>query len=177
MVKPMGQNTIVQCVNEKTGCISSTYAVPVDQRYKLVGGPYTPPHTEMGGSLTDERHGLVKVGGYSDAPISWPTMREHHIRGGTIILCPPLVDAVQRESVTAICFWWGVSRSAVQRWKRALSCRGRTEGSQRLYQIVVDAVASDKDLQARKSWAPVYRTHGHLEHLRNIQRLRWPNPA
>jgi hypothetical protein len=143
----------------------SRHSVPVSTRYNFVGGPYKPPLLDAGGFLEDERLGLVKVGGYTGGPIPWPTMRRRHIRGGAVILCSPLAEALKLESATAISYWWGVSSATVQRWKRAVGAPARTEGSQRLYQWVCESVARDPLIQNSKSMNPVYHSPGFLRHL------------
>ena len=64
--------------------------------------------------------------------------------------------ALSTESVTAVSYWWNISVPTVRRWKRALGI-GRTKGSQRLRQLVVDAIASDERI---REWR---RQHPHTK--------------
>ncbi|MBI5724847.1 MAG: transcriptional regulator [Planctomycetes bacterium] len=96
-----------------------------EDRYKLYFGPYLPPKTRRGRRLFDEIRGTVIVSRFSDGHISWPK------HGRSLILCGDLVKAVRRESILAIRYWWGVSRSQVDTWRRTLGVNA-TEGTYRL---------------------------------------------
>ena len=73
------------------------------------------------------------VTGYTDGPIPWPLGRVRG-RGGKPfpVLHGALVRAVRRESVVAVCHWFGVSRNTVWRWRKALGVEFSTEGTFRL---------------------------------------------
>ena len=42
----------------------------------LIAGPYHPPACRKGDWLVDELDGLTEVGGWTDAPISWPRRKK-----------------------------------------------------------------------------------------------------
>jgi hypothetical protein len=96
------------------------------KRFRLLYGPYEPPKTKRGRFLVCEWRGKVKVGGYSDGPITWP------VKWGTrnsIILCASLLDAVRKESEEAVAHHWGVVIKVVQKWRRALGVGRLTKGT------------------------------------------------
>src|SRR5258708_6505743 len=102
--------------------ILSAHSVPASIRYDLIGGPYITPPLRIGDSLEDERFGLVSVSGYTSGRIPWPTVGRRYTRGQrAIVLCSPLTEALELESITGICHWWGVSRPTVARWKRTVN--------------------------------------------------------
>jgi hypothetical protein len=153
-------------LTESMSSPKSSHSVPIGIRYTLIAGPYTPPPSNVGGFLEDERFGLVEVSGYTGGRIPWPTVGRRYTRGKrAIILCSPLTEALKLESVTAIRYWWGVSRTTVARWKRTVNARPRSEGSQRLYQVVCESVARDPLIQNSKSTNPVYHSPEFLRRL------------
>jgi hypothetical protein len=158
----------------------SPHSVPVSIRYNLVGGSYTAPPSRIGDFLQDERYGLVEVTGYTGGRIPWPTVGKRYTRGQrAIILCSPLTEALKLESVTAIRYWWGVSKTTVARWKRTVKAPPRSEGSQRLYQVVCESVGLDLLIQQAKSVNPAYHSAEFLRRLRSVagNRSRLPEPA
>lgn len=54
------------------------------------------PVVKRGDWLVDERYGLVKVGGWSDAPLSWPYRKKTGTR--SLILCGKLAKDVRTKS-------------------------------------------------------------------------------
>ncbi|MGL0786512.1 hypothetical protein [Xanthomonas translucens] len=95
----------------------------------LIAGPYHSPACRAGDWLDDEIEGRIEVGGWTDAPISWP--RRKKTGRHSLILTAELARAVRTESVAAICHWWRVSPTKVWQWRQALSV-GTTEGSRRI---------------------------------------------
>jgi hypothetical protein len=54
-----------------------------------------------------------------------------------------LARAVRKESAAAVQHWWGVSRSTVLKWRKALGAdRNNNPGSRRLVHAAVEAAAS-----------------------------------
>ena len=95
----------------------------------LIGGPYTAPACHRGSWIDDVIDGRIEVGGWTDAPLSWPRRKK---RGrAALILTDELARAVRTESAAAICHWWGVSQTKVWQWRQALGVR-TTPGSQRI---------------------------------------------
>jgi hypothetical protein len=108
----------------------------VDERVKLLHGPYKAPRLRRG----DRAFCLFKdcdvvVTGSTDARISWPRCgpldvpRSHP----SLLVDEELARAIRHESVAAIRYWWGLSEGVVIRWRKALGVtRTNNEGSQRL---------------------------------------------
>lgn len=109
--------------------------LPDDERFRLLGGPYTPPAVRRGDWLFDELRGLVEVGGYTSGRIPWPHTKK--AGRGAIILCAELVRAIRTESALAVKYWWGVSDKLVAFWRKAFGITRPTdaEGTKRLYQL------------------------------------------
>jgi hypothetical protein len=76
------------------------------------------PPCRVGGELPTVDHGNQIVRGITDAPVPWP----YAVRWSRRSLCltGDLVLAVRCETVVAVASWWGVSRSTVRIWRRAL---------------------------------------------------------
>jgi hypothetical protein len=56
-----------------------------------------------------------------------------------------LARAVRSESVAAICHWWGVGRSLVHRWRRAMGVsRTNNPGTLRLIRANVELIAASR---------------------------------
>lgn len=120
----------------------------------IIAGPYHPPACRKGDWLVDELDGLTEVGGWTDAPISWPRRK----KGGrpSLILTAELDRAVRTESVMAICHWWGMSDTKVWQWRKALGVH-TTPGSRAIARRGVPPEAAARgrarsaqpDIQAR----------------------------
>ncbi len=125
------------------------------ERHLLIGGPYYPPRVRPGEFYPCEVHGLELVTDWTDAPLSWPIHRGGRGRGrSSLLVTPELVRALRTESVAAICYWWGVGKATVVRWKAHFGI-GRSEGSSRLYEIIRDQVAhDDRILEWRRAHPP-----------------------
>ena len=113
----------------------------------LIAGPYAAPAVQAGDWLDDARDGLLEVGGWTHGRIPWP--RRKKTGRHSPILCGDLVRAVQTESVTAICHWWGVGQTTVWAWRQAL-CVDTTDGSQRIARrgVPEDAAARGRERAA-----------------------------
>src|SRR5437867_496390 len=100
-------------------------------RVKLLHGPYRAPRCRLGKTLCCKVKGEVPVTRISAGPIPWPMTTK---RGGkpSMILCGDLVKAVRRESVLAVCHWWGVGRCTVWEWRQILGVGATNEGTSRL---------------------------------------------
>ena len=102
------------------------------ERYKLLHGPYETPVFRYGERvLCEYMDREVEISGLSSGRIQWPTSKR---RGGyPIVVCGRLADAVRTESEIAIAYWWGVSKTTVYKWRRALGVGRVTDGTHRLY--------------------------------------------
>ena len=95
-------------------------------RYKLLG-KYRTPTFRYGQRVEDQRRGEVRIVGLSAGRIPWPIGQKRSARA--LVLYRDLARAVRRESVIAICYWWGVYRTAVCRWRRVLGVPAINEGT------------------------------------------------
>jgi hypothetical protein len=113
---------------------------PRTQRYRLLGGPYAAPECRVGRKLyCKRRRRWVKVGGLTDAPVSWP-----FVQGGrSLILCGDLARAVREESASAVAAHWGVGRKLVWQWRKALGVTEYTPGT---CQLIKDTIPEKVDL-------------------------------
>jgi hypothetical protein len=119
------------------------------EKTKLLG-EYHPPKVGADGFMICERLGKVEVDGFTNAFIPWPVVK----RGGTpsIVLCGDLIEAVRRESVSAIVHWWGVSANTVRIWRRVLGVPRMTEGTTRLHrEAIPDRFDEQTKEKARKA--------------------------
>lgn len=99
----------------------------------LVGGPYKPPAVAIGETLRCEVKGDLKVSGFTDAPIPWPTGRATGGRGqSSLVVRDDLARAIETESVAAVRHHFGASPSVVRRWRRALGVSHITRGTRAL---------------------------------------------
>ena len=92
-------------------------------------GTYAMPRFTYGSVVQCEWRGEVVVTGLTDARIPWPVGRRQKERGTTLVIYADLVTALRRESVSAICHWWGVSDQTVTKWRRELRIGAMTEGT------------------------------------------------
>jgi len=122
-----------------------------------------------------ELRGTVKVGGYSDAPIPWPSALRTGYR--SLILCGDLVRAVKLESEQAIAYHWQVSKSTVTKWRRVLGVEMWNAGSRRLLWHAVDLARTP---EAREKIASRMKSFTIRPSLRrracwNVPLLQWKN--
>lgn len=72
----------------------------------------------------------MKIVGISDGRIPWPIEKTH--RAKSLVLFKDLAKAVWKESEQAVCHWWGVGKSAVWKWRRALRVPLSNRGTHQL---------------------------------------------
>jgi hypothetical protein len=70
-------------------------------------------------------------------------------RRPSLILCGDLVRAVRRESVVAICHWWGVGRNTVWTWRKALGIDRKTKGTSELHRRWALDTLLDEDIRRK----------------------------
>src|SRR5262249_31367205 len=110
-----------------------THNPGMDDRVKLLFGPYRPPRLRVGDRATCLlRDCEVVITSITDAPIPWPRCRA--LGGGSgPWLGGDLEEAVRRESAAAVGFWWRLSAATVWKMRKALGVtRTNNEGTQRL---------------------------------------------
>ena len=79
---------------------------PRSDKLKL-HGTYRTPRFRIGMKMQCELRGELKIVALSDAPIPWP-LGTKGIGARSLIVYRDLLRALRRESVTAICHWFGV---------------------------------------------------------------------
>ena len=104
--------------------------LPAATRFKLHFGPYRTPRLKRGSIVEDEIRGDVTIVGLTDARIPWPIGKKG--RAKPYIVFGDLARAIRRESVQAVCYWFGVSRPWVQACRRALGVPAHNEGTKQL---------------------------------------------
>jgi hypothetical protein len=128
--------------------------------HTLMFGPYKAPACAPGAWLDDAHYGKVQVGGFTSAPLSWPKPRR---KGPPApVLTSELVSAIQTESAYAVAYWWGVSISQVNNWRRWLGVDRLTEGTARL----LASNAREMSPEIRESIAARRRGKPQPEHVK-----------
>jgi hypothetical protein len=140
-----------------------------DDRYRLVDGPYYPPRASRGRFLVCELRGIVKIGGYSDAPIPWP--RIWHRR--SLVICEDMLRALRTESVLAVSDYWGLSKAIVSHYRQLFSVPHVNPGTHRLIREFVIPAFCTAEAHAKQSAAregkPSAESARGPERLRQIQ--------
>jgi hypothetical protein len=98
------------------------------EHFYLLFGPYVPPKIPRCRRLVCQMRGPLRVGSWSDGLIPWP----RRYRTGSIILCGDLIRAVKMESVEAVCYYWGVCRNVVRKWRLAMNVPELNAGTKML---------------------------------------------
>lgn len=101
-------------------------------RFRLLGA-YRTPRVRLGSVVSCEcRDCDVIVVGYSDGKVPWPVGRKRGAGSRGLILFADLTRAVRGESAQAVGHWWGVGRSTVANWRKALEVELANPGTHRL---------------------------------------------
>jgi hypothetical protein len=100
---------------------------------------YHTPRFRIGSKVQCEVRGELRILGVTDAPIPWPVGAGSKGGAKSLVVYGELVRAIRRESVYALCHWFGVNYQTVTKWRKALSVPQRNEGTRRLW----DANAAD----------------------------------
>lgn len=118
-----------------------------NDRVRLLFGPYTPPQLKKGErAYCLYRDTLVVIVGWSSGRISWPCryMLDKGGNGNGLLVDDELARAIKHESGKALCYWWGISRSTAERWRRAFHVgRMDAEGTKRLVLAAIRDVVAD----------------------------------
>jgi hypothetical protein len=129
------------------------------ENIRLLYGPYRTPKCRVGSELECEARGrTVIIAGISDAPIQWPYAKKRGKQ--SLILCGNLVNAVAVEAVLAVAYHWGVSRSTVNSWRRALGVPTNNPGTLRLkryYSVIGQEMVRSPESRAKMSAAHAQR--------------------
>jgi hypothetical protein len=117
---------------------------------------YRAPRFRIGSKAACEVRGELRIVGVTDAPIPWPL----GVRGPgkrSLIVYGDLLRAVRRESVSAMCHWFGVSDQTVTNWRKALGVPERNYGTRKLWEVRLEDGYYLKGLQAaaRRTQDPI----------------------
>jgi hypothetical protein len=128
------------------------------EKIALLFGPYRRPRLKKGErAFCLVRDRLVVVTGWTQARLPWPVGHALDPRGAGrgILVDDELAKAIRHESVLALRYWWGVSRSTAERWRRAYEVgRMDTEGSRRpILGVIQQGVASRQAVRCPRSRA------------------------
>ncbi len=111
-------------------------------------GSYQPPLFNYGDAVFCEVRGEVIITGLTGARISWPIAKRPGGRARTLAVYGDLAEAIRRESVSAVCYWWGITSQTVTKWRTVMGVEAMTEGTTLLK--VASATASTALAEARK---------------------------
>jgi hypothetical protein len=116
------------------------------EKTALLFGPYRAPRLKVGDrAFCLYRDGPVVIRGLSSARIDWPRCRPLDPPRGPLglLVDEELARAIRNESATAVAYWWGVDRTTVIKWRRALGVtRKNNQGTHRL---VLGAIQASLD--------------------------------
>jgi len=126
----------------------------IPDRVKLLFGPYHPPPLKKGDlAACLYRDADVIVTAWSDAPLSWPRgYAPSATQGGGpgLIVEDELARALRSESAAAVSYWWGIGKTTVAKWRKALGVtKTNNEGTHRLVRAATEkalAVALETEL-------------------------------
>jgi hypothetical protein len=101
-------------------------------RLKLHGS-YLTPRFRIGAKVQCEVRGELRIVGVTDVRIPWPL--GVGARGGakSLVVRGDLVRAIRRESVYAVCHWFGVNDQTVTKWRKALGVPQLNFGTRQLW--------------------------------------------
>lgn len=105
--------------------------MPQPTRRTLHFGPFEPPPYRIGQVVTCAVRGPVRIVGVSSGRIPWPLglrIPKAPGRRPSLVIYGALVDALSRESATAVSHWWNISPPRVSAWRRALGIKRPTDG-------------------------------------------------
>jgi hypothetical protein len=114
-------------------------------------GRYRAPRFRVGAKVNCAVRGELRIVGVTDARIPWPMGVGP--RGGpkSLVVFGDLVRAVQRESVYALCHWFGVNYQTVTKWRKALGVPECNEGTRRLWEANAAAGSFWRGVRAAKA--------------------------
>ena len=113
-------------------------------------GKYRTPRFEYGDWVFCQLRGLVAIVGLSSGRIPWPKCRVRPGKAHAIIVCGDLADAIRRESVEAVMYWWGVGSDRVWKWRKALGVPKYNDGTLAL--MARNGVDISKLPHVKKAW-------------------------
>ncbi len=102
-------------------------------------GPYSMPQGfGIGDTIACAYRGRdVVIGGITDAPVQWFMIR--NTGKPFVILCGDLIRAVQTESEAAIAHNWGVNKTTVWKWRKALDVGRMNSGTTLVFRTLFES--------------------------------------
>jgi hypothetical protein len=92
-------------------------------------GAYRTPRFKYGSAVMCEVRGEVVITGLTLARIPWPIAKRRGSRGRSLAVYGDLAEAVRRESVAAVAYWWGLTAQTVTKWRQQMGVGAMTEGT------------------------------------------------
>jgi hypothetical protein len=92
-------------------------------------GTYDTPRFKYGAAVMCEVRGEVILTKLTNARIPWPLAKRPGGRRHTHAVYGALAQAVRRESLSAVAYWWGVTGQTVTKWRAAMGVGAMTEGT------------------------------------------------
>jgi hypothetical protein len=105
-----------------------------DKAKTKLHGRYGTPRFRIGAKVTCEVRGELKIVGVTDAPIPWPLGAGPRGGAKSLVVSGDLVRAIRRESVYALCHWFGVNFQTVTKWRKALGVPQLNFGTRKLWE-------------------------------------------
>lgn len=128
---------------------------------------YRTPRFKYGAIVSDAVRGDVEIVKLSDACIPWPIGKRGR-SGKSLVVYGDLERAIQTESSSAVCYWWGVCATTAWKWRRALGVPKMTPGSVRLFRERM--VPRLDDMRALVDYADQQRNAKIAESRRGVPR-------
>lgn len=123
------------------------------------------PYEERGWYIS-RPFGEYIITGLTSARIPWPIAKRPGSRGRTLAVYGDLAEAVRRESVAAVAYWWGITAQTVTKWRKEMGVWAMTEGTVLLKvtsATISTALAAARERGKGKHHAPdTYENYRHF---------------
>jgi hypothetical protein len=121
------------------------------EKCRLLHGPYRAPSLKRGDRADCHLRGTAKITSWTSARIAWPRCLPLNSKGHpALLLDDELARAVRTEAAAAVCYWWGVSHGAVERWRKALDVT-RTNNP-RTHELMLEASRAGAEGIKAREW-------------------------
>jgi hypothetical protein len=149
------------------GARTSDYDTSMNDAVRIkLHGTYRTPRFRIGATVECAVRGELTIKGVTDARIPWPIGNSR--RGArSLVVYGDLARAVQRESSSAICYWFGVRDWMVTKWRKALGVPERNYGTRKLWEA---ALANGSYVKGIKAATAKARDHLRRARIAAVQR-------